>query len=260
MVYATTRSGPYEIWLNREGQADRRLVAADDFPPSYMFEIPTLSPDASRLIFQVVDRTTGSSHLLLSSVADGARERLTDSGSDERGGGAWSPDGAWYVFFVKNPDGSDTFKRVRTTGRAKPETLLASVERARVRPVWSPDGEWILVADRGMKLVSPDGTTVRELGIENAPCTFAREEPSIYCLRAAQPDGRRPFVALDFDGKIVKVAGSVPVAREPSSSAGPSAPGLTLSLTPDGSRVTFATRTVSQNLWLMEGLSQVALP
>jgi hypothetical protein len=110
-----------------------------------------------------------------------------------------------------------------------------------------------------MKLVSPDGKTVRELGIENAPCAFAGTE-LIYCLRAAERDGRRPFVAHDFDGNVVRVAGFVPAGSEPSSSAGQAAPGLTLSLTPDGSRVTFATRTVSQNLWLMEGLSQVPLP
>jgi Tol biopolymer transport system component len=257
MVYLSTRNGRYAIWLHRQGDVDRPLVSRDDFPTPHWLFSPSLSPDGTRIIYQVVDQA-GSSHLWMLGVAGGSPERVTD-GADEHAG-SWSPDGAWYVFWRKEPDGANTLQKVKTTGRATPETLLAGARQSPVLPIWAPDGDWILVADRGMKLVSPDGKTTRELGIENAPCGFARAERLIYCLRAPREDGQRLLVALDFEGQFKRVVGAVSPDYAPASSAGAFAPSLTLSLAPDGSRFVYSTVTRSQELWLMEGLSEIALP
>jgi Tol biopolymer transport system component len=259
MAYTTTRRGHYEIWLHRTGEVDRPLVTPSDFATRQWLLSPSPSPDGERVIFQAVDWQTGESHLWVRSTAGGSLERVTNGAPSERAG-SWSPDGAFYVYWTREPDGTDTLKKVRTSGRASPETLLTGAPPSPILPLWSPDGHWILVADRFLKLVSTDGKATRELPIEGAPCGFALAGARIYCLRAPQADGRRPLVALDFDGAVVEVVGSLTDDRAPRTSAGPLAPSLTLSLAPDGSSVTYSVVNQSASLWLMEGLSQAPLP
>ena len=75
LVYETDRSGEPEIWLHKPGQADRPLVTARDFPPdtTQWFMGPTLSPDATRVIYTRIERN-GPARLWMSGVA-GARHR-----------------------------------------------------------------------------------------------------------------------------------------------------------------------------------------
>lgn len=105
-----------------------------------------------------------------------------------------------------------------------------------------------------MKLVSADGATTLSLGIESSMCTFAHSEAMVYCIRARQDNGAHAFVAVDFEGNIVRQIGRVAPEHLPASSLNP---GLRLSPTPDGSGVTYAVGRMSQNLWLMDGLSAV---
>jgi hypothetical protein len=110
-----------------------------------------------------------------------------------------------------------------------------------------------------MLLVSTDGKTTRDLGLENSLCAFARSEELLYCIRelagvAPQP---LPFVAVDFDGKLVRTMGSLPPRDRPTSSVNP---GLHLSPTPKGDGLTYSIGDRSQALWLMEGLDKVKLP
>ncbi len=258
MAYTTTRRGHYEIWFHRQGEADRPLVTPSDFATRQWLLSPAPSPDGTRVIFQAVDWQTGESNLWVRSTGGGALELVTDGAGNERAG-SWSPDGAWYVYSTRQHGGTDTLQKVRTSGRARPEVLFTGMAPSPILPIWSADGEWILVAERSLKLVSADGKTIRELPIEGSPCGFYHTEALIYCLRASA-DGLRSLVALDFDGAIVDIIGSVADERAPRTSAGPLAPSLTLSLTPDGSRVTYSLANQSSSLWLMEGLSRAALP
>jgi DNA-binding winged helix-turn-helix (wHTH) protein/Tol biopolymer transport system component len=260
LAYITTRRGIYEIWLRGPAEVDRPLVLQDEFPTRHWLFTPMPSPDGDRVIFQAVDWETGASYLWMRSAAGGAVERVTAGADANERAGSWSSDGAWYVYSVRETDGTDTLMKVRTSGRASPARLLAGIEPSSILPISSPDGEWILVANRGLKLLSWDGTAIRDLGIEDSPCAFARSGHRIYCLRARQPDGRRPLVELDFDGRTIEVIGTVAADRGPSSSAGPLAPSLTLSLAPDGSSVAYAVVNPSSSLWLMEGLAEIALP
>jgi Tol biopolymer transport system component len=261
LTFMSTRSGQYGIWVRERGDLDRPLVAQDEFPMRHWLFVPAPSPDGTRVIFQAVDWETGASYLWMRSALGGALERVTaDLGGNERAG-SWSPDGAWYVYLTREKDGSDTLKKVRTSGNASPEVLLARVAPSAILPIWSRSGEWILVADSGgLKLVSPDGGGSRELGIENSPCGFDSTGQTIYCLRAQQADGRRPLVALDLMGNVTNVIGFVPQERGPASSAGPLAPSLTLWPTRDGSSMTYSVVNPSSTLWLMDGLAQVPLP
>ncbi len=259
MAYMSTRSGTYEIWLHREGAVDAPLPMNADFGATNWLFAPSPSPDAARVIFQAVEKSTGVSSLWMASVVSGALERVTDITEHQRAG-SWSPDGAWYAYLARGSDGSFVLKKVRTTGRASPEALLAGVDQSAMTPVWSPDGAWILAGAGGLKLIDTQGTTVRDLGIEDSPCVFSRAGNLIHCMRAPQRDGARAWEALDFEGNVVTAVGVLPftlapVPREP----GGLAPLQSFSMTPDGSAVTYATAIYTQDLWLMEGLSSVDL-
>jgi hypothetical protein len=152
-------------------------------------------------------------------------------------------------------------KRVRTTGRAEPETLAEGMLASAMAPVWSPDGASILAANGGLKLIATQGATMHDLHVEDSPCVFARTEPLIYCLRAPRPDGKRAWLALDHEGNIAREVAFVPFHLAPADRfPGDVAPTLTFSMSPDGNAVTYSTVTNTADLWLMEGLAAVELP
>jgi DNA-binding winged helix-turn-helix (wHTH) protein/Tol biopolymer transport system component len=260
LAYVTNRSGDWEIWLHRPPEADRPLVTPRDFPPATAWLVaPTLSPDGSRVIyFRAGSNPSSGPRLWMSAVAGGAPERLTDEEIMETDG-AWSPDGVWYVFFA-NDGKSRSLKRVKTTGRAAPETLLEGLPpHGSLAPIWSPDGQWVLVPGRTMTLLSVADKTTRDLGIELSPCAFAATEPLLYCIRGPEPlsSADHSLVAIDFDGSVVRTIGRVPVLDLPRSELGP---GVQLSPTPDRRGVTFSVLRSSQDLWMLDGLDKVELP
>ncbi len=106
-------------------------------------------------------------------------------------------------------------------------------------------------------LLSVDGTTRRDLEVENVPCVFARTKPLLYCIRGIQPVDPHPLVEIDFYGNVVRTIRSIAAEDMPAS---PVTPGLQLSPTPDAVGVTYPIRKVSRTLWLMDGLDKVELP
>jgi DNA-binding winged helix-turn-helix (wHTH) protein len=261
MVYASDRSGAWEIWLHREPQPDRPLVTARDFPtPTQLLFAPTLSPDGERVVFHRVAQGD-ESRLWITAVAGGDPEPLTTEELTERAG-SWSPDGEWYVYWASPREGgARTLKKVRTTGRGAPETLLEDLQLGGFNgaPIWSPDSRWILVPHEGLTLFSLGGEPTRKLGTEAMPCAFADSEPLLYCIRGslgAIPLGDYALVELDFDGNVRR-SRTIPPSYRPVSAL---TPGLRLSSTPDRRGVTYSVEEVSRTLWLVEGLDQVKLP
>ena len=170
MVYVTNRSGYPEIWLHRPGQPERPLVTARDFPPDTTqgLSAPTLSPDATRVIYVRSQRLDIRPQLWISAVAGGAPVRLLKSSADFAHAGSWSPDGNWFVYWHSTQGGKLSLNKVKTTGQAEPEVVKADVNIGGWVPVWSPSGEWILYPDGGVKLISPDGKTTREVSSTSA--------------------------------------------------------------------------------------------
>ena len=263
MVYATDRSGASEIWLRQEQKPDRPLVTASDFTTATLALLaPTLSPQGERVIFHRVEQEADQSRLWISAVVRGVPEPLTDEQLTERAG-SWSPDGNWYVYWASPPEGGRrTLKKVKTTGRATPETLLADLQLPQNVPVpiWSPDGNWILITHQGLTLVSADGSQPsRNLGSESMPCAFADHEPLLYCIRGSLgvlPLGEYALVEMDLQGNELGSRALPPELRP----ASPLSAEIRLSLTPDRLGVTYSVESVSRTLWLVEGLDKVPLP
>jgi Tol biopolymer transport system component len=260
LAYVTDRNGQQEIWVHEPGEQDQPLVTARNFPAggTQWFMGPTLSPDGRRVIYTHI-APDGVPKLWISPVAGGgAPAPLTNDATTEFPG-SWSPDGSWYVYYRLDPPLS--LNKVRTTGQAEPEVLKANPRffaggGVGGSPVWSPNGEWILYHDAGVKLMSPDGATIRDLG-RNGLCAFANDSERLYCLGPAAADGSRPFVSVNLDGTEERHIGAVPTDRWPAASLGPA---LRLTVSPDGDSVTYSVGEASSNLWLVEGLDTVALP
>jgi DNA-binding winged helix-turn-helix (wHTH) protein len=259
MVYATDRSGSWEVWLREESLPDRPLITTRAFAaPTLLLFAPTLSPDGERVIFHRVAEEGDESRLWISAIAGGQPEALTNEELTERAG-SWSPDGGWYVYWASpRQGGKSSLKKVRTTGRAAPETLLDDLQMAPLgpAPVWSPDGQWVLVAHEGLTLVPVDGTPPRSLGSEAMPCAFADTEPLLYCIRGSLGAIRRGeyfLVVLDLDGNEIRSV-PLPAALRPVSGL---SPGIRLSPTPDRLGLTYSVESTAQNLWLVEGLDRL---
>jgi eukaryotic-like serine/threonine-protein kinase len=257
LVYVSDRNGGLEIWLHKPGQQDRPLVTSRDFPPdtTKWFMAPALSPDGGRVIYSRIEQTQGSA-LWMSSVAGGAPVRVSKDDPEAPFGGSWSPDGAWFVYIAVH-DGKAALKKVKTSGQAKPEVLKPGLVRtSSMLPVWSPAGDWILYSDQGLKLISPDGKSTRDLSsLGDAACAFSSNGSMLYCGRPEPGgNGRGQIFSASLEGKIERMIGSQAPEFQPANSLNPA---LRLSLSPDGKSITYSIVKRTSNLWLIDGLASL---
>ena len=171
--------------------------------------------------------------------------------------GSWSPDGNWYVY-LHFLDGRESLNKVKTTGGAEPEVLKADVKRSGPWvPVWSPANDWILYGDAGVKLISPDGKTTRDVSPTSATAyAFSADGRTIYGLRQPVALGRVELFSVGVGGGPEKTIGSLAPEYLPRVSLDPS---LRLSLTPDGKSLTYSISRTTSNLWLADGLTSVTV-
>ena len=148
--------------------------------------------------------------------------------------------------------------KVKTTGGAEPEVLKADVKRlGSWVPVWSPANDWILYGDAGVKLISPDGKTTRDVSPASATAyAFSADGRTIYGLRQPVALGRVELFSVGVGGGPEKTIGSLAPEYLPRNSLTPS---LRLSVTPDGRSLTYSIARTSSNLWLMDGLTSVTV-
>jgi len=257
LAYVTDRNGDDEIWRHVPGEPDRPLVTPRDFPPNTTrgFMAPALSPDGTRVIYRRL-QFESQGELWISAVAGGPPVRLLNSdGPGQSNPGSWSHDGKWYVF-RQELDGRQSVHKVKTTGGAAPERLSPDFRRSGTWvPVWSPANEWIVYPDAGIKLVSPDGKTIRTLSsVEAVACTFSPDGKLVYSIRQPAPFGPLTLFSINVESGRETTIASLPREYLPAATFNPS---LRLSWTPDRNSLTFATAKTTTNLWLMDGVSRV---
>jgi serine/threonine protein kinase len=252
-VYASERGGWSAIWMRGE-DGDRPIVTTDAFPAGarYTLILPTLSPQADRVLYT---RGTGGSDdqfNWISSISGGPPVRLTNATGVIERGGSWSPDGGRIAYW-QFQNGHVSVMVVRTTGEATPVVLC---EKAGLPlPEWSPDGQWIKFidargsGDAGWTLSSPDGKTVRAYGEPSTiEMTFSADSKRLYGIRLD-----RTLFSLDIATKEVKTIGEIGKDFTPSSYNNP---GIRLSLSPDGKSILYPATRKSSSLWMMEEFDQ----
>ncbi len=134
--------------------------------------------------------------------------------------------------------------------------LKADVKRSGSwAPLWSPTNDWILFGHEGVKLISPDGKTLRDVSPTSALAyAFSANGQTIYGIRQPAALGRLELFSMSVSGGSEKTIGSLAPDYLPSVGWAPS---LRLSLTPDGKSLTYSINRTSSNLWLMDGLESV---
>jgi Tol biopolymer transport system component/tRNA A-37 threonylcarbamoyl transferase component Bud32 len=249
-AYVTDRNGPPEIWMRGEGW-DRPIVTPASFPAgtTNLFGTPALSPGAERLVYTRFD-AGGGAFIWISSVSGGPPVRLTNESNVTEHGGSWSPDGNSFTYLrVRN--GERSVMIVRTSGEATP--VLARANPGNNLPQWSPDGQWIKFFDHagggGWTLISPDGKTVRALGIADAiEMTFSKDSHHLYGIQREK--GQARLFSLDIETKELKNIGDLAKDFVPSSYITPS---IRLSLSPDGKSILYPAFSTKNSLWMLEG-------
>jgi Tol biopolymer transport system component len=247
LVFVTNRNGPQEIWLRDGGGNERPLITAEAFPAgtTNWWKVPTLSPDGTRVIYERVD-TSNDNKLWISSVSGGPPVRLTNSSAIEFGG-AWSPDGGRFAH-LQISNGKRGLMIVKTTGEAAATSIASDITFS--IPDWSPTGEWITYHSKnGWFLTSPDGKNTVSLGMIHADhLAFSKDGKQLYGVRNEYPHFY--LFSLDLASKQVKTIGDVGKENEPATDL---APGIRLSVAPDGKSVTYAVSIYKSSLWMLEG-------
>jgi Tol biopolymer transport system component/DNA-binding winged helix-turn-helix (wHTH) protein len=189
LVFQSTRSGQYELWLgDRDGRNARPLTR------SAVYKSPARwSPDSRRLAFTT--RRSGVTELSILDVTDGGVRTIV-SDSTAAVAPAWSADGT-SVYFGSLRGGSwQIWNADAATGRARQVTAdggYAAIE--------SPDGRWLYVAQldrRGLwrRPVTGEGspTLVADRVLAEQWPNWGTYDRGIYFL--AWPDDGDPCVAL----------------------------------------------------------------
>ena len=137
IVFGSTRSGSFEIWLcGSEGQQPRQLTTMG----GPLTGTPRWSPDSRQIAFD--SRSQGNADIYVISVEGGAPRRLTTEPSEDVVPG-WSKDGRW-VYFCSNRGGRrEIYKLPSEGGPAVQVTTQGGFECFEL-----PDGQFLYYTKR----------------------------------------------------------------------------------------------------------------
>jgi Tol biopolymer transport system component len=180
--------------------------------------LPVLSPDGGTLALLIVDRSQS-----------GPVTRVAFS----------SPDGKQIAYVRQDLNGvSEPVKLQLGTGD-KPERIASEP----CTPSWSPAGDWILCSGRTAKLISPDGSRVRELSGIFGITAWSNDGKRIYNVRRAEDrvvieqldpntDKRETLTEYALDGPY-------PIRR--------------FSVSADGKSIGFMAQAGDGDIWILDG-------
>lgn len=237
--FSYTRFGQL-ILHSRNTLEERVLVSSEDFPSSlYKPDLlwPTFSRAGDRIMFTCVGCEKDLS-LWVVPVSGGSPARVAGDGN----GGisvSWSPDGAQIVYVRQSLSGLSETAKLRLGSGDKPERIAEDP----CMPSWSPAGDWILCSGRTNKLISPDGSQVRELGETSGGAAWSNDGKSIYNVRRAA------------DRMIIEQLDPATGKRETLTQCpidGP-CPGGQMSVSADGKSIAFTALAGDGDIWILDG-------
>ena len=120
-AYVTRRNGTDELWVrSTQGNWDRPVVTAKEFPTLEALLSPVFSPDGSRIAYTALLAGGGRRRSLAISPAGGTPTIIADGYAP-----SWSPDGSQIAFLWIKPDGSIPVATVSVGSDRTPHEIRA---------------------------------------------------------------------------------------------------------------------------------------
>ncbi len=210
-AYSTDRSGRQEIWLrSRQGDWDRPIVTAHDFPQAWMVSLSETSfaPDGQRIAYTAVG--SNGHAVYISNIKGGPPLRLTGGAKTFQRSPSWDPQGAW-IAFLQNTNGRWALAKAAVGGGE--DTVILREDCLRSHPKWSKRGDWITCATpEGLTLISPDGKSSKVASKDTwLVHGWSADGRLIHGIKVA-PDGKRVLASIDVDKGLEKIIGELPLA------------------------------------------------
>jgi Tol biopolymer transport system component len=250
-AFVTQRNGTDELWLHSpQGNWDRPVVTAKDFPTLQSIISPTFSPDGTRIAYTALLAGGGRRRSLAISPVGGGTPTIISDGYAP----TWSLDGSTIAFLWLKSDGTIPVATIRV-GSDDPPIEIVPQRAGLGAPEWSPNGLWIAVpGGRGIEITSPDGKEQRTIPVPGGGAlAWSKDSKTIYQLmfQAPQPT----LSAIDFaTGNIRKIAdydlNFQPLLENAYTGS------LRLSLSPDGKSFVTSVATNQADLWILDGFGK----
>ena len=250
-AYITRRNGTDELWVHsKQGNWDRPVVTAKEFPTLEVLLSPVFSPDGSRIAYTAMLAGGARRRSLAISPAGGGAPTIIADGYAP----SWSPDGSQIAFLWIKPDGTIPVATVSVGSDRMPHEIegVPGVNG----PQWSPDGKWIAISTfMGVTLASPDGDEkdIRMLpGLNSPALAWSKDSKTIYGL--AYTSDPPALKAMDVATGAIRTLAEYHIGFQPlplieNTYTG----GIRISMAPDGKSVAVGTATSQADLWILDG-------
>jgi serine/threonine protein kinase/WD40 repeat protein len=246
-AFVTQRNGTDELWVRSpEGNWERPVVTAKDFPTLQSLISPIFSPDGARLAYTALLAGGARRRSLAISPASGGTPVVVSDGY----AASWSPDGSHIAYLWLKPDGTIPLATLRVGTDDTPVEVVPP--RGLGAPEWSPSGEWIATTSfRGVELTSPNGKMQRLLqGLNGAALAWSRDSKTLYGLTFAA--GQPTLSAVDVTTGAARKIAIYDLEFQPlleNTYTG----SIRISLNPRGDSLVGAVATNQADLWILDG-------
>ena len=235
---------------NRASGEERVLVSSNDFPGAdtqSSFSWLDYSPDGKRIAL-VCDGCEKQVSVWIVPAAGGSPSKLA-GGGDGGWGPSWSPDGQWIVYNNTHSGHMLSMDKLRVGSGDRPITVT---DRFLCEyPAWSPSGDWILCPSIGydLKLATPDGATLRDLGKTAGWAAWSRNGRAIYNVRGTV--GHLLLERIDVaTGRATTISHLPPLFRPSSTYAGAKP-----SVSVDDRSIAISISAQNGDIWILDGFS-----